>query len=128
MRDPIYLIYRPTEQKWELSESYRLDLSDCSLLIPQGFVFEASVPGSFEPIFPARGLGILGPLAHDFIYTHDGKMPVGSVEPHRRFSRAQADRIFLSLMKEEKVSLPRRYLAYWAVRAFGRSKWKGREK
>lgn len=91
-------------------------ISYLGVLIPAGFESDgASVPRFlWGVVFPRDDRNAMfGALFHDFIYrTHPGK-----------WTRSEADDMFLHLLKEGGVSYHRRWRAYLGVRLFGQSSW-----
>ena len=87
------------------------------LVVPVGFRSDgASVPRFFwRLVFPPGDTHALkAAFVHDYIYrTH----PEG-------WSRVRADKVFLALLIEGGVPIPRALLAYMGVRLFGRRSWK----
>lgn len=87
--------------------------------VPRGFKTDfASVPRILWAIFPPHGRHGKAAVIHDYLY---------KLCRVNKFSRAVADSIFLSAMKELGVSWWRRYTMYLAVRCAGwavvRQKW-----
>jgi hypothetical protein len=79
---------------------------------PQGFVTDfASVPRFFWRIVPPWGRYSPAAVVHDYLYATG------------RVSRAEADRVFLSLMEQLGVPLWKRTVMYRAVRIFGGAAW-----
>ena len=98
---------------------------ETAITVPAGFRFDlSSVPRVFWSLIAPFELSIAAPLAHDFLYRHGGQPPAGSIEPPRTYTRAEADRLFLTIMQAEGVAPWRRIPAYLAVRLFGRSSWR----
>jgi hypothetical protein len=112
--------------QWRLEAEYTYQDGETAIRVPSGFQFDlSSVPRSFWWLIAPFELSIVAPLLHDFLYRHGGKPSSGSVEPPRSYKRAEADRMFRTIMHAENVSVWRRHLAYLAVRAFGGSAWRG---
>lgn len=115
----VHITYDSSKEYWRLVEDYELKTSKSIIFIRSGFEFDlATIPRFVWPIIAPFELSIVAPLIHDFLYVCKGK--VGN----SIFTREQADRIFLTLMKMEGVSWWRRSIAFRAVRIFGRVYWK----
>ena len=125
-RLPPPVITSPTIGRWRLEGAYTYHDGLTAITVPAGFEFDlSSVPRPFWPLIAPFELSIVAPLVHDFLYRHGGRPPAGSLEPPRTYERAEADRMFRAIMEAENVPSWRRVLAYLAVRAFGRSAWRG---
>jgi hypothetical protein len=80
--------------------------------VPAGFQTDfASVPRAFWRLIPPWGPYSPAAVVHDYLYT------TGLV------SRAEADKIFLELMKRLDVPAWKRNVMYWAVRMAGASRY-----
>lgn len=114
------------DETWETENVVEYDdaENECKLIIPAKYRFDlASVPRfAWRAIAPFE-LSILAPLLHDYIYDWKGQLPESSVIPHRTYTRYEADRLFLYVMRHEGVKRWRRTLAYLAVRCFGWIYW-----
>jgi hypothetical protein len=109
---------------WRLEADYAYRDGETTITVPAGFRFDlSSVPRAFWWLVAPFELSVAAPLLHDFLYLHEGDPPPGTVEPPRAYSRAEADRVFLEIMRAEGVARWRRALAYAAVRAFGGRVW-----
>jgi hypothetical protein len=107
-------------RRWRLLKSFGYTApSGRRITVPAGFVTDfASVPRFFHRIFPPTGddpfsTAAYGKAAviHDFLYAFNG------------VTRAEADRIFLSGMKDLGVSRITRWTLYLAVYCFGWVAW-----
>lgn len=79
------------------------------ITVPDNFATDlASVPKALWAIFPPFGHHAKAAVLHDYLYGQ-------GIRP-----RKQCDEIFLEAMAAMGVSKTRRYLMYWAVRAFGK--------
>ena len=89
-----------------------------TLVIPAGFKSDgASVPRFFwRSVFPpGDSRALTAAFAHDYVYrTH----PAG-------WTRKMADDMFYDLLREDGVGWFNAQAAYWGVRLFGFSSWKG---
>ena len=79
----------------------------------------ASIPRIVRSLVPKGRNETRAAVVHDWIYR-------GRCE--QRFTRAEADRLFLDIMEEDGVGWLRRWAIYSGVRAGGWASWKGREK
>lgn len=115
---------RPDARLWRLQDDWTYEGDGFRLTVPRGWETDlASIPGTLRPWLNDFLLGITGPLAHDFIYDHGGCPPPGSCDPPRRFTRWEADRILLRLMRLERVRRWHRTVSFLFVRAAGRTHW-----
>lgn len=75
--------------------------------VPRGFATDlASIPRFIWPIFPPFGKYTSAAVLHDYFCESDW------------ISRADGDRLFLEAMAASNVPRWKRYLIYWAVRAY----------
>ncbi len=82
--------------------------------VPAGFHTDlSSIPRVFRSIIPQVGRQNRASILHDWAY-EDGVPGM---------KRAQADRMFLDVMKFDGVGWLRRKIMYAAVRAFGSTLW-----
>lgn len=89
--------------KWILRENYSRD----GITIPKGFKTDlASIPRIFWSFYPPFGDYMNAAIIHDYLYKI-------------KFNRKLSDRIFLMIMKEDKVGWFTRTLFYITVRMFG---------
>ena len=96
------------EREWKLLETllYR------GTLVPSGFVFDgASIPPGLRILFPHGGKKFFAACVHDWCYR------TGCV------SRASADILFLTAMKENNVTPWKAKAMYKGVRVFGVISW-----
>jgi hypothetical protein len=106
------------------------------ITVPKGFVCDgASVPRlvwTLTGILP-DGLIRAAALVHDWLYKHQGRLPLGSYQEFRDgawagldwvVSREVADRLFARIMREAEVRKVRRRMAYVTVRACGWWAWR----
>ena len=100
-------------QRYELTEDVEFNNGVISLVVPKGFLTDfASVPRFLWAIFPPIDRWSRAALIHDYLY-RTGKV-----------SRAEADAIFLAIMKEDGVPWYQRWPMYLAVRTFGYLPWR----
>ena len=102
----LYVVQAPFRvlwRKWDfwVKKGFRTDLT--------------SVPQFAQSVVPQMGAHLQPAIAHDYAYA--GLIP--------GMTRAEADRMFYDLMGEVGVRWTRRVVMYAAVRAFGRSLWRG---
>lgn len=118
--------YLVRERAWRLEADYSCLVSGgVCFSVAQGFLFDlASIPRRLWSVIAPFELSIAAPLLHDVLYRYQGEPPAGSLTPPRRYTRAEADRLFLEVMQAEGVAWWRRTAAYLAVRAFGACAWK----
>lgn len=116
--------YLGDEGVWRLEEPYALKIRGHRIRIPKGFEFDlASVPRPLWWLIAPFELSIAAPLLHDFLYRYAGRPPEGTVKPPTIYTRKEADRLFLNIMKREGIAGWRRLLAYLGSRWFGGSAW-----
>ncbi len=107
--------YDPDTGRWRLENTVTIE----GVRIHPGFRFDlASIPRPLWLLIAPFELSIEAPLLHDYLYFHGGM---------GQFTRKQADRLFLRVMKNEGIWAWRRWPAYLAVRLFGRPAWKERD-
>jgi hypothetical protein len=110
---------------WRLELDYRYRDGPTTITVPGGFVFDlSSVPRALWWLIAPFELSIAAPLLHDFLYLHGARPPAGTIEPPRTYTRNEADRVFLTIMRLEGVPSWRRILGYAAVRLFGGPAWR----
>ncbi len=121
------LTYSPREKLWVLERDYTYFDGGSYITVPHGFKFDlASVPRAVWWAIAPFELSIVAPLLHDFLYENGGVLPAEYVQPFRRYSRREADRMFLDIMRREGIVEWRCRVAYNAVRTFGGHVWRGR--
>ena len=115
-------------KKWMVMTEYVYDSGTYKITIPKEppFIYDrASIPRIFWVLGIDQGwVGEVAPLIHDLLYQNGGVLPAKQVTPYRKFSRKEADKLFLEIMEKCNVSPGRRELAYKAVKKFGKSSWK----
>ena len=85
-------------------------------VVPKKFKTDfASIPFFARIFFPCLGKYNVAAIIHDFLYSTDCKY---------RINRKIADQVFRTAMKRSGVSVVKRSLMYYAVRAFGWIKYK----
>jgi hypothetical protein len=99
---------------WETHEAFTFTWNGTEIIVPEGFKTDfASVPRPFRMFVPKSGKYNQAAVVHDFIYVHQ-------VE---RFTKQEADLIFLDGMKVLGVGRMKRTIMYYAVKYFGKGKW-----
>lgn len=110
----------PTENgdTFKTVNAMRYHWKEKTLIVPAGFASDgASVPPflwmSVSPKVDART--IAGAIAHDYIYRN---APEG-------WTRKEADSMFYDIIRADGLSWWKAQKAYWGVRLFGASSWRG---
>ena len=117
--------YSCVQRKWTLEHELWVQGRGWAMRIPAGFSFDlASVPRLVWWLIAPFELSLVAPAAHDWLYTHQGCVPSGSLIPPRTFTRRESDQLFRILMQRERVTRWRWIAAYWAVRVFGWWPWR----
>lgn len=111
------------------------------LTIPAGFEHDgASIPRILWTLLGLTPAGLISAaaVAHDALYRHGGRLPIGWLHEQLPgasgwcdayligtgfYCRQEADLLFARLMREAGVPKLRRRLAYLGVRAFGYFAW-----
>ena len=83
--------------------------------VQPGFVFDGP---TFLPVSGPNDPMLFASAFHDAL-TYERQRDKVLIQPARSFSRRDADRFFLDVMKERGISLPWRLIVYLAVRLFG---------
>lgn len=102
-------------------EYYRENNKNDIIKVPVGFETDfASVPRIFWSIFPPQGAGkkqdyCKPSVLHDFLYDTTCAIPM---------SRKEADDIFFEAMSALKVNKACKYILYYSVRWFGKSRFR----
>ena len=118
-------IRRSGPHHWRLECDWSVRVGRHTVTVPGGRETDlADVPGVLRPALRDRGFGIAGPLVHDFIYEHAGRLQPPACRPAHAFTRREADHLLWGLMRVEGVSLWRRVLAYVTVRLAGYRHWR----
>lgn len=92
-------------------------LTPTQINIPSGFIFDgASIPKALWRFLghPLHAQYLVAACVHDYVYST-------AILP-----RAEADFIFYTILKQNKVNPLRSFLMYLAVRIFGKSHYKGK--
>ncbi|MCJ8165026.1 DUF1353 domain-containing protein [Pontibacter sp. E15-1] len=124
---PPVLTYNPRIKRWILDREYTYFDEGTYITVPHGFEFDlASVPRAVWWAIAPFELSIVAPLLHDFLYENGGLLPAHTVQPYRKYTRREADWMFLEIMRREGVAEWKCRVAYNAVRTFGGHVWRGR--
>jgi hypothetical protein len=109
-----------------VTEDYIYNSGTYRITVFKNFIYDrASIPRVLWVFIDKDSLGNVAPLIHDLLYRNGGVLPTNQISPYRKFSKEDADRLFLELMAKCGVSKGRRLAAYQAVKKFGKSSWKG---
>ena len=104
--------------KFELFFNYVYRTKEYIIKVPKGFVTDyASIPKLLRAIVLPYGKHSGASVVHDWLYSSNCNLDV---------SREKADKVFLEILKEEKVNFLLRTLMYIAVKKFGRSRFRNR--
>ena len=102
--------------KFELFFNYVYRTKEYIIKVPKGFVTDyASIPKLLRGIVLPYGKHSGASVVHDWLYSSNCNLDI---------SREKADKIFLEILKEEKVSFLLRALMYFTVRKFGKSRFR----
>lgn len=101
--------------KWILKAKYIYTVAEKIIEVPENFITDlASVPKILWNVFEPFGKHYTrAAVIHDYLYSKDCI--------YKEITRAEADNIFLLIMKERGVPFWKRQLMYRAVRLFGSS-------
>ena len=117
----------PGPLEFRLREPLVVEIDGVRYRAPAGLSTDgASTPRAFRNLVPRIGRHIYGAIIHDAAYR--GRLQVqdaaGSWLPHP-VSREWADSVFLALMDSTGTGRLTRWMAYRAVRLFGRAAYQG---
>lgn len=102
------LILESMGYHWVTRAPLKYDRGFEVITVPENFSTDlASVPKALWAVMPPFGNHTKAAVLHDYLYGRKER------------SRKDCDKIFLEAMASMGVSKTRRYLMYWAVRAFG---------
>jgi hypothetical protein len=109
---------------YKVMEDYTYPAGAYSITAWKDFTYDrASIPRIFWVIIDKDSLTNVAPLFHDLLYRHGGVLPNNRVAPYRKFTRREADDLFLEIMRKCGVGYFRRMAAYKAVRELAESSW-----
>lgn len=104
--------------KFRLTSNYQIQTSLCLFTIPKGFVTNfATTPKWIHWLYPPRGKYDRAALLHDYFCNVNNRykvLPEG---------KKVCDKLFLEIMKEDRVNIVTRTVFYLFVRMTG-DKWK----
>ncbi len=104
------------DKYWEVLEDYVYETSIGTVVVPNGFKTDyASVPKIFRNIINTYGKHGKAAVVHDWLYSKNCNIDI---------TRAEADKIFLEILKEGGVNPILARLMYIAVRCFGKTRYK----
>lgn len=102
--------------KFELFSDYVYKTKEYLIKVPKGFVTDyASIPKLFRTVVLPYGKHSGASVIHDWLYSSMCNLDI---------SREKVDKIFLEILKEEKVNFLLRIVMYITVRKFGRSRFR----
>ena len=123
--DPPELSYDPRQKLWKLEKDYTYEYDGNEINVAADFKFDlSSVPRPFWWLIAPFELSIVAPLIHDYLYLYKGRMCPGATDPPKRYTRKEADALFLRIMDEEGIARWKRSAAYRVVRTFSGIHWK----
>lgn len=106
--------------RFEIFSDYLYRTKEYFIRVPKGFVTDyASIPKLLRIVVLPYGKHSGASVVHDWLY---------SFQCNLNLTRKEADKIFLEILKEEKINFFLRIFMYFAVRMFGRSRFRGRSK
>jgi hypothetical protein len=112
-RDADYIVGRDYAVRYRLGG----ETAWRSVVVPAGLTSDlASVPRPVWWLINRVGPHLEASIVHDWLYVAWQDLPAGRP---RKADRAFADRLFLALMAEARVSWAQRRVIYWSVRVFG---------
>jgi len=98
----------PVPDEWVVTDPLIGLRNGDKIIAPRGFITDlASIPRPFRGVFNVNGLLRAPAVLHDWLYCS------------QRYSRAEADAIFLEAMEARGMDRATRYAVYATVRAFG---------
>ena len=119
--EPLIVSPLPGGRRWRLVGHFTYAVgsehSGAYIVVPSGFETDfASVPRMFWSIIPPWGKYGKAAIVHDYLYQ---TLSATSIKTGIRYTRKDADDIFLEAMGVLGVPTWKKYLMYWAVRLFG---------
>lgn len=109
--------YDAGRKVWTAARSLWVEHGGRRFVVPRGFESDlASVPRLFWRVIAPFELGLEAPIAHDWLYRTGGVAG--------RFTRREADAIFLRDALAAGAPAWKAHAAYRAVRWFGRKAWR----
>lgn len=111
--------------RWALVAPFKVCDGARVVVLPAGMTSDlASVPRVLWLWRAPWEFSLAAPLVHDALYRGHGMLPVGGVQPFHRYTRAEADALFYTIMRREGVPRVAAGLAWAAVRVFGWFAWR----
>jgi hypothetical protein len=112
VNNPAFRLVPPLYNTVELVEDFVMEHPLGVRTVPAGFICDLeSVPQCFQWLFPKLGRGALAGIAHDDLYRS------------RLVSRAEADAIYLAILKEHGAGRLERWTKYLTLRLVGWVAW-----
>lgn len=107
------------KRDWKLTDDLDYLTDNRGLIrVPVDFVSDlASIPAPFRVLIPVNGLHRKAAVLHDWLYFNDGDLGI------YKYTRAEADALFLQAMTRSGVAPWRRNIMYAAVRLGGWPYW-----
>ena len=103
-----------SERCWIVNQDFHFSVDGKEHIVPTGYETDwASVPRIPFAYLVAGNISHRAPLCHDFLYTTSE-------------DRKWADLVLMAALEEEGVPAWKRWLMYYAVRAFGRAEFQRR--
>lgn len=113
--------------EWEMRQDVTIHDGEREWQIADGTCWDyASVPRLARLLMETTDLGTVSTAVHDYLYRNGGWVLLANGEWHQ-YTRAEADALFLVLMKWEGVPWWRRGPAHRIVRIGGGGAWQHRE-
>ena len=120
-----FIVGRAYEIKYKWTDSCDNEYGYCSVVVPCGMVTDlASIPKRARGVVSKVGPHVEASVVHDYLYGAQLGFGRGNREEDRKF----ADKLFKRLMEKAGVSHSKLRLIYWAVRWFGKSNFKNKNR
>ena len=118
-KSPAQIEQRPHADQWRLVSPLIYEGRDDVFVIAQGFVTDlASIPRPLQWLVPRSGKYTSAAILHDALWARLRQARDDGADPPP-FTAGDADGIFRAAMRDAGVSVVRRRVMYWAVRAAG---------
>ncbi len=116
-------LYCPRQWKLEKDWEYRLN-DKMTIIIPKEFIFDgASVPRPFWSFLSPVDLILIPALVHDYAYRFGFLETKTAGIYGKNNDRPEWDRLFFDMGKNVNDTLVLNWIAYKAIRYFGKSAW-----
>jgi len=116
------LIYPDYIQLGKRRIKLQSDFTYNGITVPKGFICDgASIPAivwSITGLHPLHHRIIAGAIIHDYLYRFGGLIS------DKQYTRKEADKMLVELMKIYGANFYQRQAVYWAVRSFGWRFWR----